>query len=113
MEEGQKTVSTPQEDLVPTTEKQKKKIEKELKSKQKEIAKQEKKEKEKEERENKAKIKEEKKKEKQEKKTASRTNMKANSVQGQPAMEDFRWEKELNKNDGIRISNHLSYVRDL
>jgi len=90
LEEGQKPVSTPQEDLVPTTDKQKKKIEKELKSKQKEIAKQEKKEKEKEERENKAKIKEEKKKEKQEKKTASRTNMKANSVQGQPAMEDFR-----------------------
>jgi len=90
LEEGPKPVSTPQEDLVPATDKEKKKIEKELKSKQKEIAKQEKKEKEKEERENKAKIKEEKKKEKQEKKTASRTNMKANSVQGQPAMEDFR-----------------------
>merc|ERR1712130_813643 len=55
LEEGQKPVSTPQEDLVPTTDKQKKKIEKELKSKQKEIAKQEKKEKEKEERENKKK----------------------------------------------------------
>jgi len=90
LEEGPKLVSTPQEDLVPTTDKEKKKIEKELKTKQKEIAKQEKKDKEKEERENKAKVKEEKKKEKQEKKTASRTNMKANSVQGQPAMEDFR-----------------------
>merc|ERR1719323_486710 len=57
---------------------------------QKEIAKQEKKEKEREERENKAKAKEEKKKEKLEKKSAARSNMKANSVQGQPCMEDFR-----------------------
>ena len=89
-EEALKPVSTPQDDPLLTTDKQKKKIEKEQKTKQKEIAKQEKKEKEKEERENKAKIKEERKKEKQDKKTASRTNMKANSVQGQPAMEDFR-----------------------
>ena len=80
------------EDPVITSEKQKKKMEKELKSKQKEIAKQEKKEKEREERENKAKAKEEKKKEKLEKKSAAaRSNMKANSVQGQPSMEDFRW----------------------
>ena len=90
LEEAPKQVSTPQEDPLLTTDKQKKKIEKELKSKQKEIAKQEKKEKEKEERENKAKIKEEKKKEKQDKKTAARSNMKANSVQGQPSMDDFR-----------------------
>ena len=82
------------EDPVITSEKQKKKMEKELKSKQKEIAKQEKKEKEREEKEIKAKAKEEKKKEKQEKKSAAaRSNMKANSVQGQPSMEDFRWEK--------------------
>jgi len=78
------------EENIITTEKQKKKLEKELKSKQKEIAKQEKKEKEREERENKAKVKEEKKKEKLEKKNAARSNMKANSVQGQPCMEDFR-----------------------
>eukprot|EP00092_Neocalanus_flemingeri_P031349 GFUD01034047.1.p1 GENE.GFUD01034047.1~~GFUD01034047.1.p1 ORF type:complete len:1160 (+),score=236.34 GFUD01034047.1:195-3674(+) len=90
VEESAKQVSTPQEDTVLTTDKQKKKIEKELKTKQKEMAKQEKKEKEKEERENKAKIKEEKKKEKQDKKTAGRSNMKANSVQGQPSMDDFR-----------------------
>eukprot|EP00092_Neocalanus_flemingeri_P007704 GFUD01008320.1.p1 GENE.GFUD01008320.1~~GFUD01008320.1.p1 ORF type:complete len:1742 (+),score=284.79 GFUD01008320.1:752-5977(+) len=90
VEESPKQVSTPQEDTVLTTDKQKKKIEKELKTKQKEMAKQEKKEKEKEERENKAKIKEEKKKEKQDKKTAGRSNMKANSVQGQPSMDDFR-----------------------
>merc|ERR1712141_982942 len=38
----------------------------------------------------KAKAKEEKKKEKLEKKSAARANMKANSVQGQPSMEDFR-----------------------
>jgi len=79
------------EDPVITSEKQKKKMEKELKSKQKEIAKQEKKEKEREEKEIKAKAKEEKKKEKLEKKSAAaRSNMKANSVQGQPSMEDFR-----------------------
>jgi len=78
------------EDTIITSEKQKKKMEKELKSKQKEIAKQEKKEKEREEKEIKAKAKEEKKKEKLEKKTAARSNMKANSVQGQPSMEDFR-----------------------
>ena len=78
------------DDPIITSEKQKKKLEKELKSKQKEIAKQEKKEKEREERENKAKAKEEKKKEKLEKKSAARSNMKANSVQGQPCMEDFR-----------------------
>jgi len=90
LEEPAKPVSTPQEDPALTTDKQKKKIEKELKSKQKEMAKQEKKDKEKEERENKAKVKEEKKKEKQDKKTAARSNMKANSVQGQPSMDDFR-----------------------
>ena len=78
------------DDPIITSEKQKKKLEKELKSKQKEIAKQEKKEKEREERENKAIAKEEKKKEKLEKKSAARTNIKANSVQGQPCMEDFR-----------------------
>ena len=78
------------DDQLVTSDKQKKKLEKELKSKQKEIAKQEKKEKEREERDAKAKAKEEKKKEKLEKKSAARSNMKANSVQGQPAMEDFR-----------------------
>ena len=78
------------DDQLITSEKQKKKLEKELKSKQKEIAKQEKKEKEREERDAKAKAKEEKKKEKLEKKSAARSNMKANSVQGQPTMEDFR-----------------------
>ena len=78
------------EDQLITSEKQKKKLEKELKSKQKEMAKQEKKEKEREERDAKAKAKEEKKKEKLEKKSAARANMKANSVQGQPSMEDFR-----------------------
>ena len=79
------------EDTIITSEKQKKKMEKELKSKQKEIAKQEKKDKEREEKEIKAKAKEEKKKEKLEKKSAARSNMKANSVQGQPSMEDFRY----------------------
>ena len=83
------------EDTIITSEKQKKKMEKELKSKQKEIAKQEKKEKEREEKEIKAKAKEEKKKEKLEKKSAARSNMKANSVQGQPSMEDFRSEREF------------------
>ena len=78
------------DDQLITSEKQKKKLEKELKSKQKEMAKQEKKEKEREERDAKAKAKEEKKKEKLERKSAARSNMKANSVQGQPAMEDFR-----------------------
>ena len=78
------------DDQLITSEKQKKKLEKELKSKQKEMAKQEKKEKEREERDAKAKAKEEKKKEKLEKKSAARANMKANSVQGQPSMEDFR-----------------------
>merc|ERR1719150_2289338 len=68
------------DDQLITSEKQKKKLEKELKSKQKEMAKQEKKEKER----------EEKKKEKLERKSAARSNMKANSVQGQPSMEDFR-----------------------
>ena len=96
MDDSPKQVLSPMlmEDPVITSEKQKKKMEKELKSKQKEIAKQEKKEKEREERENKAKAKEEKKKEKLEKKSAAaRSNMKANSVQGQPSMEDFRWAK--------------------
>lgn len=83
------------EDTIITSEKQKKKMEKELKSKQKEIAKQEKKEKEREEKEIKAKAKEEKKKEKLEKKSAARSNMKANSVQGQPSMEDFRSVREF------------------
>lgn len=83
------------EDNLITSEKQKRKLEKEIKSKQKEIAKQEKKEKEREEREIKAKAKEEKKKEKLEKKSAARSNMKANSVQGQPCMEDFRYGKYL------------------
>jgi len=73
-----------------TSDKQKKKLEKELKTKQKELAKQEKKALQQEERDAKAKIKEERKKEKLEKKSAARSNMKANSVQGQPAMEDFR-----------------------
>jgi len=89
LEESAKHMLTLDEQIV-TSEKQKKKLEKELKSKQKEIAKQEKKEKEREEREIKAKAKEEKKKEKLEKKSAARANMKANSVQGQPCMEDFR-----------------------
>lgn len=90
IEEETVKINTPTEEQVPPTEKQKKKIEKELKTKQKEMAKQEKKDKEKEERENKAKVKEERKKDKQDKKSAARSNMKANSVQGQPAMEDFR-----------------------
>ena len=85
--------STPTDDSSITTEKQKKKLEKELKSKQKEIAKAEKKEKEKEEKEERRKEKEEKKKEKAEKNQKARTNMKANSVQGQPVMEDFRWDR--------------------
>ena len=94
MDDSPKQVIPPMvlEDTIITSEKQKKKMEKELKSKQKEIAKQEKKEKEREEKEIKAKAKEEKKKEKLEKKSAARSNMKANSVQGQPSMEDFRWE---------------------
>ena len=93
MDDSPKQVIPPMvlEDTIITSEKQKKKMEKELKSKQKEIAKQEKKEKEREEKEIKAKAKEEKKKEKLEKKSAARSNMKANSVQGQPSMEDFRW----------------------
>ena len=84
--------STPTDDPSITTDKQKKKLEKELKSKQKEIAKAEKKEKEKEEKEERRKEKEEKKKEKAEKNQKARSNMKANSVQGQPVMEDFRLE---------------------
>merc|ERR1712062_563388 len=63
--------STPTDESIITSDKQKKKLEKELKSKQKEIAKAEKKEKEKEEKEAKAKAKEEKKKEKLEKKSAA------------------------------------------
>ena len=82
--------STPTDESIITSDKQKKKLEKELKSKQKEIAKAEKKEKEKEEKEERRKEKEEKKKEKAEKNQKARTNMKANSVQGQPVMEDFR-----------------------
>ena len=81
--------STPTEESIITSDKQKKKLEKELKSKQKEIAKAEK-EKEKEEKEERRKEKEEKKKEKAEKNQKARNNMKANSVQGQPVMEDFR-----------------------
>ena len=82
--------STPTDESIITSDKQKKKLEKELKSKQKEIAKAEKKEKEKEEKEERRKEKEEKKKEKAEKNQKARNNMKANSVQGQPVMEDFR-----------------------
>ncbi len=63
----------------------------EMKLKQKELAKQEKREKEREEKESKAKIKEEKRKEKQDKKVASRQGIKANSVQGNVSMDDFRW----------------------
>ena len=83
----EQTCGTPTEDPNMTSDKQKKKLEKELKSKQKEIAKAEKKEKEKEEKEERKKEKEEKKKEKNNK---ARANMKANSVQGQAMMEDFR-----------------------
>jgi hypothetical protein len=54
------------------------------------MAKQEKRDREREEKETKAKIKEEKKKEKQEKKVASRQGIKANSVQGNVSMDDFR-----------------------
>ena len=102
--------STPTDDPSITTDKQKKKLEKELKSKQKEIAKAEKKEKEKEEKEERRKEKEEKKKEKAEKNQKARSNMKANSVQGQPVMEDFRleileiWKTQFSKSN-LRASD--------
>lgn len=85
-------MGSPREDSLLPSDKQRKKIEKELKLKQKEMAKQEKREREREEKETRAKIKEEKKKEKQEKKgvAARQQAIKANSVQGNVCMDDFR-----------------------